>query len=63
MGFSAYQAQRRDCWAQVAEMDAAGGFGGPLALLAGQSEARELYVRLSKAYSTWYIVYIYNILK
>lgn len=39
VGYSAYQAQRRETWAQVVELDAAGGLGGPLALLAGRSEA------------------------
>ncbi|CAL1140625.1 unnamed protein product [Cladocopium goreaui] len=38
VGYSSYQAQRRDTWAQVAELDAAGGLGGPLALVAGRSE-------------------------
>lgn len=38
VGYSAYQAQRRETWAQVVELDAAGGLGGPLALLAGRSE-------------------------
>lgn len=38
VGYSSYQAQRRDTWAQVADLDAAGGLGGPLALVAGRSE-------------------------
>lgn len=38
VGYSSYQAQRRETWAQVVELDAAGGLGGPLALVAGRSE-------------------------
>ncbi|CAE7190420.1 unnamed protein product, partial [Symbiodinium necroappetens] len=39
VGYSAYESQRRETWAQAADLDAAGGLGGPLPLVAGGSEA------------------------
>ncbi|CAJ1447186.1 unnamed protein product, partial [Effrenium voratum] len=38
VGYSAYEFQRRETWAQAAELDAAGGLGGPLPLVAGHGE-------------------------
>ncbi|CAE7414733.1 unnamed protein product [Symbiodinium natans] len=39
VGYSAYESQRRETWAQAADLDAAGGLGGPLPLVAGGTEA------------------------
>mmetsp|Transcript_96798 Transcript_96798/g.134304 ORF Transcript_96798/g.134304 Transcript_96798/m.134304 type:complete len:448 (+) Transcript_96798:3-1346(+) len=39
VGYSAYESQRRETWAQAADLDAAGGLGGPLPLVTGGSEA------------------------
>jgi len=39
VGYSAYEIQRRETWAQAADLDAAGGLGGPLPLVVGQSDA------------------------